>query len=136
MSHVDTVRGIYESFSRGDVPAVLASISDDVRWEHWPANTAQAHGVPYLQAGRGKEGVGAFFASLAAIEMHDLQVLGYLEGGSFVTAIVEIEFTVRATGKRLRDQELHLWTLDAGGQVIAMRHYVDTAKHIEANRAG
>jgi hypothetical protein len=35
--------------------------------------------------------------------------------------------------KVLRDEELHLWTLDDHGKVIGLRHYVDTAKHIDAN---
>ena len=37
-------------------------------------------------------------------------------------------------GGHLRDEELHLWTFDAGGRVTRMRHYVDTAKHIAATR--
>jgi hypothetical protein len=45
---------------------------------------------------------------------------------------MRIEFTVKATGNRLRDEELHLWTFDDAGRVTALRHYVDTAKHIAA----
>jgi hypothetical protein len=35
-------------------------------------------------------------------------------------------------GGRSRDEELHLWTFDEHQQVVRMRHYVDTAKHIAA----
>jgi predicted ATPase len=42
-------------------------------------------------------------------------------------------FKVKATGKLLRDEQLHLWTLDDRGQIVAFRHYLDTAKHIEAS---
>jgi len=31
-----------------------------------------------------------------------------------------------------RDEEMHLWTFDANGKVIRLRHYTDTAKHIQA----
>lgn len=37
-------------------------------------------------------------------------------------------------GGYYRDEELHLWTFDAAGKVVRMRHYVDTAKHIRAAR--
>jgi len=35
---------------------------------------------------------------------------------------------------RCRDEELHLWGFDSEGKVNRMRHYVDTAKHIAAER--
>ncbi len=34
----------------------------------------------------------------------------------------------------MRDEELHLWRFDADGLICGMRHYVDTAKHIAAER--
>lgn len=133
MDNQTVIGHIYEAFGKGDVPAILEHISEDVKWEHWEKNYAQVQGVPYLQAGKGKKGAGDFFASLGAIEMRDFKVLGILAGGNKVCAEVVIEFKVKATGKILRDEELHLWTLNERGQVIAFRHYVDTAKHIEAN---
>lgn len=33
---------------------------------------------------------------------------------------------------RLRDEALHLWTVGPDGLISSLRHYVDTAKHIEA----
>jgi ketosteroid isomerase-like protein len=32
MSNVATVQSIYEAFGRGDIPAILDRISDDVIW--------------------------------------------------------------------------------------------------------
>lgn len=132
MSHIPTIQAIYAAFSRGDGPAFLENISNDVRWEHWEHNLAQEQGVPYLQARRGKEGVGEFLASLAAIDLRSLEVLDMMESRHQVAVTFTIDFVVKATGKRLRDEEVHLWTFDAQGRVIALRHYVDTAKHIEA----
>jgi len=39
---------------------------------------------------------------------------------------------VKGTGRRYRDEELHLWTLNDDGKVTRLRHYTDTAKHIAA----
>ena len=124
---------LYELFGRGDVPAILEHVSEEAQWEHWETNSAQAKGIPYLRAGKGKRGAGDFLASLAAIEIRDFKVGDLLAGGTKVCAEIFIEFKVKATGKTLRDEQLHLWTLDERGQVVAFRHYLDTAKHIEAS---
>lgn len=38
------------------------------------------------------------------------------------------------SGGKFRDEEIHLWTFGEDGKVVALRHYVDTAKHIAANK--
>ena len=133
MSHIPVIQSLYAAFSQGDAAGFLSLMSDDVKWEHWENNFAQ-QAVPYLQARRGKAGVGEFLASLAAIDLKSLEVLNMMEGGDQVAVTLRIEFDVKATGKRVRDEEIHLWTLDDRGLVVALRHYVDTAKHLAANR--
>jgi ketosteroid isomerase-like protein len=134
MDNAATLRAIYEAFGRGDMPAILALISDEARFEDWPDNSAVVSGkAPYMLRREGKAGAAAFFGSLAALEIHDFRVLNILAGGDQACASVAIDFTVKATGKRVRDEELHLWTFGADGRVVAMRHYSDTAKHIAAN---
>ena len=39
---------------------------------------------------------------------------------------------VPSTGGHYRDEEMHLWTFDAAGRVIRLRHHTDKAKHIRA----
>jgi ketosteroid isomerase-like protein len=45
-----------------------------------------------------------------------------------------IEVEVPDTGGHYRDEEMHLWTFNDAGQVVRLRHYTDTAKHITAAR--
>lgn len=125
-----TISAIYEAFGKGDVPTILGYLADDVRWEEWADNTAQKAGVPWLQARWGKAGALAFFQALGELRVLDFSVLSLMVGGNQVAAEIEIEFESPATGRRLRDQEIHLWTLNADGKVIRLRHYADTAKHI------
>jgi ketosteroid isomerase-like protein len=135
-TYVDTravVGKVYELLGKGDVPAIVELVSDDAQWEHWEKNSAQAEGIPYLKAGKGKKGAADFMASLAAIEIRDFKVGGLLAGGNKVCAEIVIEFKVKATGKTLRDEQIHFWTLNDRGQVVGFRHYLDTAKHIEAS---
>ena len=40
VSNAATVQGIYEAFGKGDVPAILDVLADDVEWEAWEDNSA------------------------------------------------------------------------------------------------
>lgn len=127
-----TVGKIYEAFGRGDVPAILDCMADNVQWEAWADNSAQKQGVPWLQARQGKDGVIAFFQVLRGMSVKDFQVLSLMVGGNQVAAEIIIEVEIPETGAHFRDEELHLWTLNEVGKVTRMRHYNDTAKHIAA----
>ena len=70
MKTIDTVKRIYEAFGRGDVPAILEHVAEDVDWEYGAVDA----GVPWLQRRRGREGVASFFASLAGMALPSLWV--------------------------------------------------------------
>jgi ketosteroid isomerase-like protein len=129
--HLATVQAVYGAFGRGDIPAVLEALSDDVRWEHWADSFAQRADVPGLRPRDGREGAGEFFALIAAWEISHFEVLDLMASDRQVTAEVAIEVTL-PNGGRYRDEEIHLWGFDAGGKINRLRHYVDTAKHIAA----
>ena len=76
MSNIATVQGIYEAFGKGDVPAILAVLADDVAWEDWPDNSSVNAGVPWMVPRRGKDDVVHFFEAVAQMELIDVQVLG------------------------------------------------------------
>jgi ketosteroid isomerase-like protein len=50
MTNVGTVQQIYEAFGRGDVPAILEHLADDVEWEYGLTSTD----VPWLQPQHGR----------------------------------------------------------------------------------
>jgi ketosteroid isomerase-like protein len=122
-------RAIYEAFGRGDIPSILQHLADDVAWEGWADNQAQKAGVPWMKARRGKAGAGEFFGVVGQLQIHDFKVLSIMAGGNQVAAEFVIEATV-PSGKRYRDEEMHLWTFNDAGKVVRLRHYLDTAKHI------
>ena len=127
-----TVASIYEAFGTGDIPAILETLADDVRWEERTDNSAQKAGVPWLQRGDGKSGALAFFKISGQMTIHEFRVLSLLAGGQQVVAEVVIDAT-GPSGRRYRDEELHLWTFNDVGKIVRLRHYVDTAKHIAAS---
>ncbi len=126
---LETVQTIYQAFGAGNIPAILETLAPDVQWEGWSDNSAQQAGTPHLKLRRGPDGAMAFFQGLGELDIHEFKVLDMIGGEHQVAAEIEIEFTVKATGRRMRDEELHLWSFGPGGKVTRMRHYVDTAKH-------
>jgi ketosteroid isomerase-like protein len=130
-NNIEVVARIYEAFGRGDVPAILEQLSDEVAWESWSDNTAQRAGVPWMQPRPGKAAVQEFFASLASLEFHEFTVVSIVGSGSQVAAEIVVDATP-AGGTRFRDEEVHLWNFDDASKVTRFRHYLDTAKHIAA----
>jgi ketosteroid isomerase-like protein len=136
MSNQETVHQIYAAFGRGDVAAILATLADDVRWDHMPdGGGAQRHGVPWLAERTGREDVAGFFEALGALEFHRFAPTALLGDGDQVVALIDEDVTVRATGERFRDATAHVWTFGPDGRVLAFRHLTDTVKHVEAHRA-
>lgn len=123
MSNAAKVQAIYEAFGKGDVPAILSSLADDVDWDYGHDSTD----VPWIQPRRGRDAVGAFFAALSALDFHKFAPKELLEAGSTVVALIEVEYTVKATGKRVTDEdEVHIWRFGPDGKVARFRHVVDT----------
>jgi uncharacterized protein len=133
MSNVQTVQEIYAAFGRGDVPAVLERLAEDVEWEAWSDNSSQRAGVPWFEPRHGREGVAEFFEMVGGWEIREFSVLGIMDGGDKVAAEIVME-AVPAGGEHYRDEELHLWDFNDEGLVTRMRHYTDTAKHMRAAR--
>lgn len=125
MSHLETVSSIYEAFGRGDVPAILERMHPEVEWDQGH----QVDGIPWMQPRRGREGVGAFFQTLADMEFHRFEVVDLLSSATRVVALINLEATWKPTGRRASDRELHIWEFDAQGRVIAFRHSLDTYTH-------
>jgi uncharacterized protein len=130
-ANVANIAEIYAAFGRGDVAFILDRIAPDCRWESWTNNRAQKEGLPIMQPRTGPAGVADFFGVVADLQMHEFHVLDLLGNERQVAAEVLIDFSISGGG-RLRDEELHLWTLDEQGRVVRMRHYVDTLKHLAA----
>ena len=134
MDHIATVQEIYEAFGRGDIPAILERLAADVDWERTGGSGDEAR-VPWLLHRRGRDGAGAFFATLDAFDFRRFEARSLLAGADQVAAVIDIELVVKASGYTIADEEVHLWTFDEAGLVCEFRHVVDTAKHIEAARS-
>jgi ketosteroid isomerase-like protein len=123
MTNKAKVQAMYEAFGRGDVPAILEHLDENVRWEQ-PASPTD---VPWLQPRDGRAGAAEFFASLQALEFTRFEVKNVLEDGDLVIGICDVSATVRANGVTFDDpDEAHLWRFNEAGLVTSFRHRVDT----------
>jgi ketosteroid isomerase-like protein len=127
--NVATVAAIYEAFGRGDVPAILDRLADDVEWEKGIRATA----VPYLAAGRGKDHVAKFFEHVAAnLELTHFDVLAVCDGGDTVVAPIVHAGRIVGGGEIPMTLECHVWRFGDDGKVTAMNHSFDIAIHEKA----
>jgi uncharacterized protein len=130
-ANLAVVGGIYEAFGRGDIHFILGQIADDCAWESWLDNHGQKAGLPPMKPRHGRAGVGEFFDYVATMQIQDFQVLDMLASDRQV--VVEVQISIgTADGGTVTDEELHLYSLNDDRKINRMRHYVDTAKQIQA----
>ena len=128
--HLQTVGKIYEAFGKGDIPAILDLLDDNVAWESWKRRSAIEAGVPWYQARNGKDGAARFFEEVGKLQVTDIQIHGMMSNETSVAVDFEFAATYPATGRSYRDEEIHLWTFGNHGKVLRFRHYIDTAMQI------
>ena len=127
----ETVGQLYAAFGRGDIPAILDSLDDDVQWEQWEQPTeAQKAGVPWLQPRRGKAGAAEFFSLLGQLQFYSFDVRDLMASGNQVAADVSLD-VASPNGVRIQDEEIHLWTFNDAGKVVRFRHYIDTTRQMK-----
>ncbi|MCL4858277.1 MAG: nuclear transport factor 2 family protein [Caldilineaceae bacterium] len=128
MSNLKVVQEIYIAFGQGNIPGISEHMAEEVDWEY--AYRQAPNPVPWLQPRDGKAGVAQFFESLGALEFHQFVPKVLLEGPDLVVALIDLEATVKKTGKRIVERdEVHIWHFGEAGKVVRFRHCVDTYQH-------
>ena len=122
-----TILSIYEAFGRGDLPGILAAIADEVDWGVDP-DAPVARAVPWLARVRTRDEVAArYFAGVVGdLEWHDFRPVAVAVDGDQVVSVIEEDYTVRATGRRVRTVGVHHFTLGPDGRIVRYRPVVDT----------
>lgn len=130
--NVNTVRGMYEAFGRGDIAGVLAALDPQVEW--WEAeNFIYADGNPYVGPEAVLQGV---FARIGG-EWEDFSVAPeeVLDAGETVVGrgIYSGIYsgTYKRNGRRVRAQFAHVFTF-RDGKVAKFQQYTDTAQFLQA----
>lgn len=117
------VLALYGAYARGDLPHVLATLTDDVRWL-----SEGCADIPWAGLHLGPDGVRHYFAVLAReCEVLSYQLEHVVADGEWVIALTSVRVRYRATGTqhdyakadalRLRD-----------GRLCEFREYYDTSR--------
>jgi ketosteroid isomerase-like protein len=117
------VRGAYEAFARGDVPAVLGLFDDQIEWNEAEGNPWHP-GRPFIGPQEVLEGVIAKIPE--SWEDFSIEVDRFLTDRDTVIMLGRYRAPrAKATGRPLNAQVAHVWDL-RDGKIVRFQQYVDT----------
>src|SRR5258706_10480673 len=129
--NVKTIQTIYGAFGRGDLPTILEHSADGVEFSF---NVAKSE-VPWHATFKGKGELPKFFEALGAgTTIHSFEPVSFVGEGPNVVVAVRFEHTIKKTGRRLTENQVHWWTFDAYGRAARLVHYTNTSTALEAER--
>jgi hypothetical protein len=118
---VEVVQSAYAAFGRGDVPAILSLIADDVEWKF-----CGAKGLPYTGTFRTKDEIDRWFASIPEVE--DILVFEpreFIPAGDNVTVLGWERTRARSSGKVFETEWVHIFTV-SDGRIVRFWGMYDT----------
>lgn len=129
--NTELVQQAYANFQRGDIPAILDSLSEDVDWV-----LTEVEGVPVARSWHGRDGVGQFFQTLGDTqEPRQFEPREFVAQGDKVVALGHYIWHVKSTGREWESDFAHVFTL-RDGEVSRFQEYTDSAALADAFKQG
>jgi ketosteroid isomerase-like protein len=125
---VDLIRGLYDSFGKGDVPALLGQLDQQIEWNE-AENFIYADRNPYVGPQAVLEGV--FMRIGADWEGFKVAPEEWLDAGNQVVVLGTYTGRHRETGSEVRAQFAHVWGI-RNGRVVRFQQYTDTKQFADA----
>jgi uncharacterized protein len=118
-----TVKLIYEAFGKGDVPAILDQLTDDVDW----AAEASSDAVPWYGMRTGKDEVVGFFEAIgSAVDVSEFNPRSFTSNDGEVMVLIDFAMKSKETGREASMGLMHYWHF-RDGKVDHYRGTEDTA---------
>jgi ketosteroid isomerase-like protein len=126
MNNIEVVRGAYEAFAAGNIPAVLSTFDDKIEW-------TEAAGFAYAGTYVGPQEVvnGVFMRLGTEWDGFSAMPEQFVGDGDTVVTIGWYGGTFVATAKPVHARFAHVWKL-ADGKVTSFEQIVDSVKAAEA----
>lgn len=119
---ISVVQEAYQAFGRGDIPAILALLADEVEWK-----IVGSSGIPYEGLRRNAAEVAKFFEQVAQTdEILLFEPREFIEAGEHVVVLGFERGTARAEGNTFESEWVHVFTV-RNGKVTRWRGFYDTA---------
>jgi len=118
----EVIVGAYASFARGDVPAALGAMADDIRW-------TEAEGFPLAGTYVGPQAVleGVFMRLREIGDEFTVAPEQFVADGDTVVALGNYTWKHKSTGEPAVVKMVHVWTVD-GGKATSFQQHVDTVR--------
>ena len=118
------VQDAYAAFGRGDIPALLGYMTEDIDWQ--PVIGTAAH-VPFSGERKGKASVAEFFKRVAESEdFQQFEPREFVAQGDKVVAIGHYRAVPKATGRTFDSDFVMVFTL-RDGKVARYQEFTDSA---------
>ncbi|MFN6962855.1 MAG: nuclear transport factor 2 family protein [Pyrinomonadaceae bacterium] len=127
-TNLELIRGMYEAFAAGDVPTVLGLMDEKIDWRE-ADNFLYADGNPYVGPQAVLEGV--FMRLANDWDDFAVQPEEWFDAGDTIVVCGHYTGTSKATGRSVRAQFAHVWTMQ-NGKVVRFRQYTDTRQWADA----
>ena len=128
--NVIIVNQFCEAFQQGDIQRALPLFSEDVDFRH-PMSTKI---WPWAGRRRGRAQLAESAAELAKVEeFEQFEAREFIAQGDKVVALVFERFRIKATGRVVDNDYVHVYTLQEG-KIVQLCIYEDTAPIIAAMR--
>jgi len=129
--NIKIISDVYEAFGRGDIPAVLDAVADDVDW----AAEAASSGAPWYGVRHGRAEVAKFFEDFGTtMEVEEFSPVSFAANDTDVHAVVRFRARTRATGNAVAMNLHHFFTM-RDGKIAYYRGSEDSAQTEAALRA-
>ena len=118
---LEVVQTAYAAFGRGDLPAILNLVSENIDWKF-----LGARGLPYTGAFRTKDEIAKWFASIPEVDdILAFEPREFINGGEHVTVLGWERTRARPSGKIFETDWTHVFTV-RGGRIVRFWGMYDT----------
>jgi uncharacterized protein len=126
-TNADVVQRGYEAFGRGDIPAFLELLTDDVEWIQQGPPV-----IPFAGTRHGHEGVMEYFSLLGeSLEFEQFEPREFVAQDDTVVVLGFERSLGKATGRTVEQEWAHVYTL-RDGKIAKGRFFEDTAAYVAA----
>ena len=116
------VKAAYDGFLADDLEPLMSILASDVEWTNYEDN-------PFAGTHHGPEGVEEAMAPLDLIDLTRFEVKSVMAEGGQVVAVLDVAYTVKATGKDWEGPAAHLFDFE-DGKIKRFREVVATSGEV------
>jgi ketosteroid isomerase-like protein len=121
-NNVAITQEIFSRFGRGDVPAILELLSEDVLIEFYGPSV-----IPYANTFKGQAGARKFFETvLSSVDIHQFDAEEFISERDKVIVTGHLRLTAKSTGGSIESDFVHVITMK-DGKWTRFRDFMNTA---------